>query len=172
MTLSDDLIDFIAAWEGYKPMPATDRLVQTVWDIGHGHVLTRADVGHPILGRYFDDNERIIKNGTPAPLTREEAREVLIGDLDGYAECVDEAIGGVALAAHEREAAVALCYNIGCGAFTNSTLARRLREGNPFAAEDEWLRWNRAAGRVVAGLVKRRRAELAMFVDANYNVRP
>lgn len=167
---SDDIIDFIAAWEGFKAQPAPDRLVSTVWDIGHGHVLTQADREHAILGRFYDAAGFI--NLTAAPLTRVEARKVLIEDLFTYAECVYEATEPFVLSENERDACLSLCYNIGCKAFANSTLARKIREGNPYAALDEFHRWHRAAGRLVPGLVKRRNAEIRIFQDAQYDLRP
>lgn len=75
-------------------------------------------------------------------------------------------IGDVPLHQHEFDAYVSLAYNIGPGAFCRSTLVRRLRQTPPdyTGACREILRWTRAGGRVLPGLVKRRQAEHAQCV--------
>jgi lysozyme len=170
VAVSLELIEFVAAWEGFKPLPAPDRLVRGVWDIGHGHVLTQADRDHPILGRFYDAGGFIDLKA--APLTRDEARDILTDDLLGYAEDVDAAIEPFVASQNEFDACVSLAYNVGSRAFRESTLARRLREGNPWAASDEFPRWHKAGGRPVIGLMKRRAAEQRIFLDADYGGRP
>lgn len=56
-------------------------------------------------------------------------------------------------------AILSLSYNIGARAFCRSTVARRLNAGDIRGACDAMLLWNRAGGRVVRGLVNRRKAE-------------
>lgn len=65
----------------------------------------------------------------------------------------------VPLHQHEYDAYMSLAYNIGPGAFCGSTLVRKLNAGDYAGACREILRWNRAGGRVVQGLVNRRAAE-------------
>lgn len=60
---------------------------------------------------------------------------------------------------HEFDAYVSLTYNIGPSAFCNSTVARRLVMLDYQGACDAILMWNKAGGRVLKGLVKRREAE-------------
>ena len=59
----------------------------------------------------------------------------------------------------EYDAYLSLAYNIGSGAFCSSTLVHRLNQGRYEEACRQILRWNRAGGRVVRGLVNRREAE-------------
>jgi lysozyme len=54
-----------------------------------------------------------------------------------------------------------LTYNVGTDAFCSSTLVRRLNAGDP-AACDELLRWTKAKGITLPGLVKRREQERAL----------
>jgi lysozyme len=168
--ISDELVDFVAAWEGFKASPSRDPLVPGVWDVGHGFVLTQADRDHPILGRFFHPDGRINEYAT---LTRDEARTVLQDELEDYAQEVADAADPFILSQNELDACTSLAYNVGVRAFRESSLARRLREGNPYAAfEDEMPRWHRAGGRVVPGLLKRRRAEQRIAMDAEYGGRP
>lgn len=66
---------------------------------------------------------------------------------------------------HELGAITSLVYNIGFGAFRRSTLARKLRLGRPTNKEvtAQFIRWNKAGGRVLPGLVRRRKAEAHFF---------
>ena len=63
---------------------------------------------------------------------------------------------------YEWDAYVSFTYNVGFGAFCKSTLVRKLNSGDYAVACDELLRWNRAGGRVMPGLTKRRVKERAM----------
>ena len=65
-----------------------------------------------------------------------------------------------------REEFIALCdldFNIGNTAFDTSTLLRKLNAGDINGAIAEFAKWNKAGGQVLAGLVKRRAAEAALF---------
>lgn len=59
---------------------------------------------------------------------------------------------------------MSLAYNIGVSAFRGSTLLRLLNVSQYQAASDEFPRWNKAGGKVLPGLVKRRAAERALFL--------
>jgi lysozyme len=56
-------------------------------------------------------------------------------------------------------AATSLAYNIGGAAYTRSTVARRFSQGRFRDACDAFLMWNRAGGKPVRGLTRRREAE-------------
>jgi lysozyme len=73
---------------------------------------------------------------------------------DGVRACVH-----VPLFQYEFEAYVDFAYNVGVGAFCGSTLAKKLNAGDYDGACYELLKWNRAGGRVLSGLTKRRQAE-------------
>jgi len=68
------------------------------------------------------------------------------------------------LTQNEFDALCCLTYNIGCGAFRNSTLLKYLNAGNFDRASAEFLRWDRAGGEVLDGLLKRRLAEQKLFL--------
>lgn len=63
-----------------------------------------------------------------------------------------------------QAACVSLAYNIGLGAFGASSVCRKLMRQDPAGAADSFLLWNKAGGRVVAGLSRRRRAERRLFL--------
>lgn len=63
------------------------------------------------------------------------------------------------------DALVSFVYNVGVNAFRNSTLLRKLNLGNVEEAAEEFPRWNKARGKVLPGLVKRRAQEREMFLQ-------
>lgn len=64
----------------------------------------------------------------------------------------------VPMSENRRAAVVSFSYNVGTSAFCHSGFARRLNAGDPKAC-DELLKWNKAGGRVLQGLVSRRKKE-------------
>lgn len=94
--------------------------------------------------------------------TEEEAQAWLREDLAEAEACVEEAITAV-LTDNEFSACVSLAYNIGCHAFKESTLAKRLNDADYDGARAQFLRWDRQAGRQLAGLTRRRKAEADLF---------
>lgn len=92
--------------------------------------------------------------------TVEMAQEALDRELMGKALGVLQYSPGLANALDRRFAAIiSFAYNCGLGNYRVSTLRRRVNEENWTEASREILRWNKAAGRVLAGLTRRRQAE-------------
>ena len=68
---------------------------------------------------------------------------------------------------NQFDALVSLAFNIGEGNLKDSTLRRLHNEGNYVAAAGQFERWNRANGKVMAGLTRRRAAEAALYRKAD-----
>lgn len=68
---------------------------------------------------------------------------------------------------HEFDSMVSIAYNIGSSAFANSTLVKKFNAGDIDGAADEFLRWNKAGGKSVKGLRRRRASERALFLGAS-----
>jgi lysozyme len=72
---------------------------------------------------------------------------------------------GVELTQNEYDALVSLCYNIGSGNFVSSTLVKMLKADEPKAeVAKQFLRWDKAGGKPLAGLTRRRNAEAELFL--------
>lgn len=144
MKLSDTGVALIKEFEGLLleayPDPATGG---DPWTIGVGH--TGPDV-YPGL---------VIDEAWADHLLRQ--------DVEKFERCVGLAVNDVTQ--NQFDACVSLAFNIGCSAFGKSTLARKIAQGDMSGAADEFLRWNKAAGRVMAGLTRRREAERALFLS-------
>ena len=80
-----------------------------------------------------------------------------------YVPQVLKALDGAPVTQGQLDALVSFAYNLGAGALGRSTLLRKHKAGDYAGAAREFLRWNRAAGRVMAGLTRRREAEARMY---------
>jgi len=93
-------------------------------------------------------------------ITPERALVRLLADANTFEKAVKSCVK-VPLYQYEYDAYLSLTYNIGSGAFCKSTLVKKANAGDYTGACNEILRWNRAGGKVLKGLVKRREAEHA-----------
>ena len=66
---------------------------------------------------------------------------------------------------NQFSALVCFAYNLGLGSLTKSTLLKKLVAGDITGAADEFLKWNKAGGKEIAGLTRRRIAERALFLS-------
>lgn len=89
-----------------------------------------------------------------------ECDAALAGDMTTFERWVQER-AKVSLAQHEFDALVSWSFNT--GGPSTATLWRKLNAGNKAAVPAELTKWNRAGGKVLTGLVRRRKAEGLMF---------
>lgn len=82
-------------------------------------------------------------------------------DLERYSAEVSEALDGAPTNQSQFDALVSFHYNT--GAIGRATLTRKHIAGDFAGAQAEFARWNRAAGRVLKGLTRRRQAEASLY---------
>lgn len=97
-------------------------------------------------------------------ITEATATALLKEDLQRFEAAVSQAVQ-VPLTSNQFSALVCFAYNVGAEAFRTSTLLNVLNQGDYAAAAEELLRWNKAAGEVLPGLVRRRTAEQQLFLS-------
>ena len=114
--------------------------------------------GVPTIGYGHTGNVRPDDTITP-----EEAESLLEKDLAKFDAGIKKAVK-VPLNENQLAALTSFAYNVGLGAFNNSTLVKQLNEGRYDLAADQLLRWTKAAGKELKGLVRRRAAERAVFL--------
>lgn len=139
-------IAFIAGHEGVVTRAYRD--VAGVWTIGVGHT---AAAGAPVP-----------KAGMT--ITHEEAFAILARDLPRYERRTEAALGTVSQAAFDG----ATSFDFNTGAIDRATWVKAYRAGDRDRARTGLLAWNRAGGRRVAGLVRRREAEVDLIFDGRY----
>jgi lysozyme len=106
------------------------------------------------------DHVDLNRNYTP-----DECKAILASDLPKYDAMLQKCLTPVAyktLPPYRHAAMVSFVYNVGPGNFCKSSVAKDLNAGNPKAACDALLLFNRAGGRVIKGLVNRRNTERTM----------
>lgn len=99
---------------------------------------------------------------TTPPVTHEQALINLRADMADAERAVARLVN-VPLTSNQYSALVSLVFNIGSGRFQSSTLRMRLNRGDYAAAAAQFKVWRMGGGKVLAGLVTRRRREEALF---------
>jgi lysozyme len=94
--------------------------------------------------------------------TQDEAEELLVKDLEEFEFYVNDIVEQE-LNQNQFDALVAWTFNLGPTNLRSSTLLKRLNEGDFDDAPYQIRRWNKAAGQVLDGLVRRREAEALLF---------
>ena len=118
-----------------------------IWTIVYGHTGLK-------------HNDGTVKKGRK--ITSEQAEMLLGFDLNTkYGPAVQKMLT-VPVQQHEMDALVSFHFNT--GSLGKSTLLKKLNAGDRSGAAEEFLRWTRAAGKVLPGLLRRRRAERHMFL--------
>ena len=94
--------------------------------------------------------------------TQAQADAWLLQDLDRFEQAVERLVS-VPLTQNQFDALTSFCYNVGAGALQQSTLLRKLNAGDYEGAQGQFARWNRAGGKEMPGLTRRRAAEAELF---------
>lgn len=137
-------IDLIKRFEGCKLSAYQDSV--GVWTIGYGHTAK-------------------VKRGDT--ITQPQAENLLRDDLVVFEAGVFKALHGVSATPNQFAAMVSLAFNIGLGAFGRSSVLKYHRDrAAPETVGRAFLLWNRAGGKVLAGLTRRREAERALYLQA------
>lgn len=144
--VSQQGIDLIKRWEGYVPIMYRD--AAGYWTIGTGHLMTKEE----------------IRRWRGKALTASQGDSLLRSDLhreEGYVQRFVH----VELWPWQYDALVSWTFNLGGGNLRRSTLLRRVNARQHDLVPHELKRWNRAGGRVLRGLVRRRAAEARMYAE-------
>ncbi len=151
LVVSSKGIDLIKSFEGYAKARA-DGGCEAYPDPGSG--------GDPwTIG--FGSTGADIRKGTV--WTRQQADDRFRAHVEEFAAGVRRLLGGAATTQGEFDALVSLAYNIGLGNLSTSSLLALHKAGDKGGACGQFQRWNRAAGRVMAGLTRRRAAEAELY---------
>jgi len=143
-----ETVRLIKQWEGFRAEAYL--CTGNKWTIGYGHTDT---------ARGYRDRGELI--------TLERAEILLIQDL-AWAEAAITRLVRVRLTDNQFGALVAWVFNIGETEARTSTLIRKLNAGDYDAVPAELVKWNRSSGRVTAGLVNRRAAEVGLWARGSH----
>ncbi len=142
MIISDAGIRFIKSFEGFRSHPYLD--VANIPTIGYGHT----------------------KNVTLAMpgIAENIACDLLQQDLHPCEISIQRLIK-VELSQGEYDAIASFIFNLGSGSFQRSTLRQKINRNEKQDAAKEFLKWCYAAGRKNKGLLRRRYAEMQLFLS-------
>ena len=146
MKTSDMGLSLIKSFEGFSARPY------------------RCPAGIPTIGygaTYYPDGRRVTMQDRP--VTEADATAMLRSMLASYEAGVNRYVQ-VPLTQGQFDALVSFAYNLGLSALKNSTLLRLVNARDWRGAAAQFGRWNRAGGKVLPGLTRRREAERQMFV--------
>ena len=96
-------------------------------------------------------------------ITQEQAEEMLRDEMAEYEGYVNSLVT-VELNQNQFDAMVSWVYNLGGGNLASSTLLKVLNAGDYDGVPAQMMRWNKAGGKVLEGLTRRRQAEADLFV--------
>lgn len=96
--------------------------------------------------------------------TKKDAEELLKKDLERFEKGVSDLVK-VPLNQNQFDALVSFSFNLGLGNLKSSTLLKKLNASDYTGASKEFERWNRAGGKVLNGLTRRRIAERDLFLS-------
>ena len=112
-----------------------------VWTIGYGHI-------------------KGVSEGMT--ITQEQAEQMLLDELVEYENYINELVS-VDLSQNQFDALVSWVYNLGPSNLRSSTLLKVLNSGDYNGVPAQIMRWNKAGGKVLEGLTRRREAEARLF---------
>ena len=139
-------IQLIKKWEGFRSKPYVCPAGYNTIGYGNTNYMNRKKM--PLQDK---------------PLTEPEAAALMIDILDrDFVPKIDKMIH-VDLGQNMFDACCSLAYNIGTGAFSKSTLLKKVNSMDFIGAAAEFEKWCKDNGKVVQGLLNRRREEKALF---------
>jgi lysozyme len=142
-TYSDKGLALTKSFEGLRLAAYQD--CGGVWTIGYGHT-----------------GPKVVEGMTISQVT---AETLLTDDLEDAVTCVNLGVTAI-ISQSQFDAMVDFCFNAGRGSFLQSTLLRKVNLGDSAGAAAQFGSWVHAGGKVVAGLVRRRKAEAELFATA------
>ena len=144
--ISNEGLNFVAGFEGFRGEAYNDAAGHAT--IGFGHLLHHG----PVTAA----DKRL-------HLTRAQGLKLFRKDMRRFEDAVNRYVT-VPITQAQFDALCSFAFNVGVVAFRDSTLLRHLNHERRLPAADEFLKWNKAGGRVLAGLTRRRQAERKMFL--------
>ena len=159
MKVSDAGKAMIKHHEGVRTRPY--RCPALLWTVGVGHVIDPKHTSIP-----FNERRNLpIPDGWDRILSMGEVDAILSQDLGRFERGVLRLCPAALSSQGIFDSLVSFSFNVGLGNLQRSGLRMKTNRGDLMEAADEFLKWTKAAGRVLPGLVKRRQDERAMYLS-------
>lgn len=156
--ISKRAIEMIKHHEGVRLRPY--RCPARLWTVGVGHVIDQNHIRVPYEQRLSLE----IPAGWDRKLEMEESDAILAKDLESFERGVVRLCPGALDNQNHLDALVSFSFNVGLGNLQRSTIRMKYNRGDHLGAATAFLDWTKAAGKILPGLVKRRKDEQALFL--------
>ena len=171
MKLSKAGEDLMHRYEGFRSRPYL--CPAHIWTIGYGHVLYQEQIRLPMVrpeGKTQADIPMIRKEYPLKPednrvWTKAEIDELFKTDVQSFERGVLRLVPGVSWRQGSFDALVSFAFNAGLGNLQRSTIRMKANRGDWEGAAEAFMAWTKGGGKVLPGLVKRRQAEMTLFLQ-------
>ena len=158
-------------YEGFRSRPYL--CPAHIWTIGYGHVLYQEQIRLPMVrppGKTKDDipmirSEYPLKPEDNRVWTKEEINELFRVDVEAFERGVLRLVPSVSGRQGSFDALVSFAFNAGLGNLQRSTIRMKANREDWEGAAAAFRVWTKGGGKVLPGLVKRREAEIALFLS-------
>jgi lysozyme len=154
-------------FEGYRNKPY--RCSAAIWTVGWGHAMYADQLNLPNVrkegytGLIRSDYQ--LKGEDNRVWSKDELVNLFKVDIDTFERGVLRLSPTLASHQSKFDAVVSFAYNAGLGNYQRSTIRIKVNRGDWEGAAEAFMSWTKAGGKEVAGLVKRRKAEVALFLS-------
>ena len=171
MKLSKAGEDLMHRYEGFRNKPYL--CPAHIWTIGYGHVLYQEQIRLPMVrppGKTKEDvpmirSEYPLKPEDNRVWNKEEINELFRVDVETFERGVLRLVPGVVGRQGSFDALVSFAFNAGLGNLQRSTIRMKANRGDWEGAAEAFMVWTKGGGKVLPGLVKRREAEVKLFLN-------
>jgi lysozyme len=135
--------------------------------VGYGHVLYQDQIRLPVV----TDKPNVVirkkyslKTEDNRVWSKEEIEKLFANDVASFERGVLRLVPGCVGRQGSFDALVSFAFNAGLGNLQRSTIRMKANRGDWKGAADAFMMWTKGGGKVLPGLVKRRQAEIALFL--------
>ena len=154
-------------FEGYRTRPY--RCSAAIWTVGWGHAMYSDQLSLPNVRKEgytgLTRGDYQLKEGDNRVWSKEELVELFKVDINSFERGVLRLSPNLAGHQSKFDAVVSFAYNAGLGNYQRSTIRMKVNRNDWESAAEAFMSWTKAGGKEVAGLVKRRKAEVALFLS-------
>ena len=168
MKLSKAGEDLMHRYEGFRSRPYL--CPAHIWTIGYGHVLYQEQIRLPVA-RTPEKPAKMIRKEMPLKQehnrvwTKTEIDTLFRNDVETFERGVLRLVPGCVGHQGRFDALVSFAFNAGLGNLQRSTIRMRANRGDWEGAAEAFMMWTKGGGKVLPGLVKRREAEVKLFLS-------
>jgi len=158
--------DLMHRFEGFRNKPYL--CPADIWTIGYGHVLYQEQIRLPVV----TDKPNVVirkkfslRQGDNRVWSKQEIDDLFRKDVATFERGVLRLVPGVVGRQGAFDALVSISFNFGLGNLQRSTIRMRANRGDWEGAAEAFRMWTKGGGKVLPGLVRRREAEIALFLS-------